>query len=160
DTALSIASARPPSLGAIVAIHAIDDEYTGAAWPHGCRGALVGEIDWGFRMVGLQLLPPLRFGPGWQERWRARLNAIDHPISFLWHSIPPATWATWATDVEAIEVPTFAVSAWHDSYPRETVGYHDRLRSPRRLLLGPWKHELPDLALHHPIGFYAEMARW
>ena len=160
DTALSIASTRPPSLGAIVAIHAIDDEYTGAFWPHGCRGALTGEIDWGFRMAGIQLLPPLRFGEGWRARWRARLEAIDRPFPFTWHAIPPETWASWAADVEAIEAPTFAVSAWHDCYPRETVAYHDRLRGPRRLLLGPWKHELPDLALHHPIGFFSTMADW
>jgi predicted acyl esterase len=160
NTALSIASTKPPSLGAIVAIHAIDNEYTGAAWPHGCRGALVGEIDWGFRVAGIQLLPPLRFGKDWKVRWRARLEAIDQPFTFHWHSIPPAMWAAWATDIEAIEAPTFAVSAWHDSYPRETVAYHDRLQAPRRLLLGPWKHELPDLAVHERIGFFETMARW
>jgi predicted acyl esterase len=160
DTALSIASTRPPSLGAIVAIHAIDDEYAGALWPHGCRGALVGEVDWGFRVAGLQLLPPLRFGAGWEERWRARLHAIEQPFPFHWHTLRPETWAGWAADVPAIEAPTLAVSAWHDCYPRETVEYHDRLRGPRRLLLGPWKHELPDLALHHPIGFFDVMADW
>jgi predicted acyl esterase len=160
NTALSIASTRPPSLGAIVAIHAIDNEYTGAAWPHRCRGALVGEIDWGFRVAGIQLLPPLRFGKDWTARWRARLEAIDQPFTFHWHTMPPATWATWATDIEAIEAPTFAVSAWHDSYPRETVAYYDRLQTPRRLLLGPWKHELPDLAVHEPIGFFETMAEW
>lgn len=160
DTALSIASTRPPSLGAIVAIHAIDDEFTGVLWPHGCRGALTGELDWGFRMAGIQLLPPLRFGEGWRERWRARLEALDRPFPFHWHAVPPETWAGWATNVDAIEAPTFAISAWHDCYPRETVAYHDRLRGPRRLLLGPWKHELPDLAVHHPIGFFAAMADW
>jgi uncharacterized protein len=160
DTALSIASTRPPSLGAIVAIHAIDDEYTGVLWPHGCRGALTGEIDWGFRMAGIQLLPPLGFREGWRERWRARLEAIERPFPLHWHAIPPETWAGWAADVEAIDAATLAVSAWHDCYPRETVAYHDRLRGPRRLLLGPWKHELPDLAVHHPIGFFAAMADW
>ena len=160
DTALSIASTRPPSLGAIVAIHATDDEYTGALWPHGCRGGLAGEIDWGFRMAALQLLPPLRFGRGWRERWLKRLEGIDHPFPFHWHTIAPDTWATWAVEIEAIEAPTLAVSAWHDCYPRETVAYHERLKSPRRLLLGPWKHELPDLALHHPIGFFDTMADW
>jgi uncharacterized protein len=160
DTALSIAATRPPSLGAIVALHATDDEYLGVLWPHGWRGALTGEIDWGFRMAGIQLLPPLRFGEGWKARWRARLAAIDQPFPFHWHAIPPETWASWAIDIEAIEVPTFAVSAWHDCYPRETAAYHARLRGPRRLLLGPWKHELPDLAAHHPIGFFATMADW
>ena len=57
DTALSVASAQPPSLRAIVPIHGTDDEFTGVCYPHGCRGGLWSEIDWGFRMLGLQLLP-------------------------------------------------------------------------------------------------------
>src|SRR5262249_42344793 len=91
DTALSIASTRPASLGAIVAIHAIDDEYTGALWPHGCRGALTGEIDWGFRVSGIQLLPPLRFAAGWQDRWRARLDVVGPPVPRRGPSVPPQT---------------------------------------------------------------------
>jgi putative CocE/NonD family hydrolase len=160
NTALAIAALRPPSLGAIVPIHAIDTEFTGAAWPHGCRGALVGEVDWGARMIGIQLLPPLRFEEGWRDRWRTRLAALQRPFPFAWHSIPPETWTAWTTDIAAIEVPTLAVSAWHDSYPRETVDYHDRLRGPKRLVLGPWKHELPDFAVHDPIGFFEVAAGW
>ncbi len=160
NTALAIAALRPPSLGAIVPIHAIDTEFTGAAWPHGCRGALVGEVDWGFRMIGIQLLPPLRFGDGWRDRWLTRLEALAQPFPFAWHSIPPETWATWTTDISAIEAPALAVSAWHDSYPRETLDYHERLRVAKRLVLGPWKHELPDLAVHDPIGFVEVMAGW
>jgi predicted acyl esterase len=160
NTALSIAALRPPSLKAIVPIHAIDSEFQGAAWPHGCRGGLVGEVDWGPRMIGTQLLPPLRFGDRWQERWRARLEGLDQPFPFAWHTIPPETWARWTTDIAAIEVPTLAVSAWHDSYPRETVDYWRRLRTDKRLVLGPWKHELPDMAVHERIGFFEIAAQW
>ncbi|MBM4408874.1 MAG: CocE/NonD family hydrolase [Chloroflexi bacterium] len=161
NTGLAVAATNPPSLGAIVTIHAIDDEFTGAAWPHGCRGLVVGDMDWGFRCVGLQLLPPLRFTePDWPDRWRARLDAMEQPFPFTWYAIAPSTWATWRTEIERIRVPTLAVSAFHDSYPLETVEYHDRLQVPRRLLLGPWKHEHPDFAVHSPIGFEAEMARW
>lgn len=161
NTGLAVAATNPPSLGAIVTIHAIDDEFTGAAWPHGCRGLVVGDMDWGFRCVGLQLLPPLRFTePDWPDRWRARLDAMEQPFPFTWYAIAPSTWATWQTEIERIRVPTLAVSAFHDSYPLETVEYHDRLQVPRRLLLGPWKHEHPDFAVHSPIGFEAEMARW
>lgn len=160
NTALAIAALRPPSLRAIVPIHAIDSEFQGAGWPHGCRGALVGEVDWGPRMIGTQLVPPLRFGDRWLERWRARLEALDQPFPFAWHTLPPETWARWTTDIAAIEVPTLAVSAWHDSYPRETVDYWRRLRSEKRLVLGPWKHELPDFAVHDPIGFFDVVARW
>jgi predicted acyl esterase len=160
NTALSVAALRPPSLKAIVPIHAIDSEFQGAAWPHGCRGALVGEVDWGARMIGTQLLPPLRFGDGWQDRWRDRLETLETPFPFAWHEIGPPTWERWTTDIAAIEVPTLAVSAWHDSYPRETVDYWRRLPDEKRLLLGPWKHELPDIAVHDPIGFLDVAARW
>ena len=57
-------------------------------------------------------------------------------------------------------MPTLAVSAWHDSYPRETLDYHSRLNVEKRLVLGPWKHELPDIAVHEPIGFFDVAARW
>lgn len=160
NTALAVAAQRPPSLAAIAPIHAIDTEFTGAAWPHGCRGALVGEVDWGSRMIGIQLLPPLRFTDGWRDRWRARLEALEQPFPFAWHTILPETWARWTTDIAAIEVPTLAVSAWHDSYPRETVDYHGRLHVDKRLILGPWKHEHPDVAVHHPVGLLEVMAAW
>jgi predicted acyl esterase len=160
NTALSIAALRPPSLRAIVPIHAIDSEFQGAGWPHGCRGALVGEVDWGHRMIGTQLLPPLRFGDGWQERWRTRIEAIEQPFPFAWHVVPPETWTAWTTDISAIQVPAFAVSAWHDSYPRETIDYWRRLGVEKRLLMGPWKHELPDAATHDPVGFIEVAAQW
>jgi predicted acyl esterase len=161
DTALSVASLQPPSLGAIVPIHAIDDEFTGVCYPHGCRGGHIGEVDWGFRMVGLQLLPPLRFDARghWEKLWRARLEVME-PAPFTWHTIPPATWASWRADISAIRAPTYAVSAWHDSYPAETLDYYSRLQAPKRMLMGPWKHEVPDRATHYPIGFWQEMTRW
>ena len=36
----------------------------------------------------------------------SRLDQIEEPFSFAWHSIPPETWETWETDIEAIDVPT------------------------------------------------------
>jgi uncharacterized protein len=161
DTSLSVAARRPPSLAAIVPIHATDDEFTGVLYPHGCRGGIWAENDWGFRMLGLQLLPPLRLGDDrrWARLWRDRLDRLE-PWMFLWHTIPPATWATWRADVAAIRVPTYAVSAWHDCYPGETLRAFNAIDAPKRALIGPWKHEFPDRAVNHPIGLFAEMGRW
>lgn len=161
DTALSVASTQPPSLKAIVPIHATDDEFTGVCYPHGCRGGLWGDNDWGFMMVGLQLLPPLRFADEgrWARLWRERLDHLE-PVPFAWHTIPPSTWATWRTDVAAIQAATYVVSAWHDVYPAETLRAYHAIAAPKRALIGPWKHEFPDRAVHHPIGFWHEMTRW
>jgi uncharacterized protein len=161
DTALSVASAQPPSLRAIVPIHGTDDEFTGVCYPHGCRGGLWSEIDWGFRMLGLQLLPPLRLNeaPDWRRLWQDRLDSLE-PWLFTWHTKSPSTWAAWRTDVSAIRAAAYMVSAWHDCYPGEMLRLYGDLSAPKRLLIGPWKHELPDRAVNHPIGFTHEMARW
>src|SRR5439155_26424033 len=96
DTTLAVAARQPASLRAIVPIHATDDEFTGVLYPHGCRGGCWAENDWGFRMVGLQLLPPLRFDDDrrWAGLWRDRLARLE-PWPFLWHTVPPAPWACW-----------------------------------------------------------------
>lgn len=161
DTALSVASTLPPSLKAIVPVHATDDEFSGLCYPHGCRQALWGEIDWGLRMLGLQLLPPLRFGSDrrWARLWHERLERVE-PWPFTWHTISPSTWASWRVDVEAIRAATYAVSAWHDCYPLETLRYYNAISAPKRALIGPWKHEHPDHAVTHRIGFLHEMGRW
>ena len=161
DTALSVGSTQPPSLRAIIPIHATDDEFTGVCYPHGCRGALWSEIDWGLRIFGYQLLPPLRFDSGWRwmRLWYDRLERLD-PWLFTWHTIPPSTWAVWRTDLAEIRAATYLVSAWHDCYPRETFRAYNAISVPKRVLIGPWKHEHPDRALNEPIGFLHEMTRW
>jgi uncharacterized protein len=161
DTALSVAATQPPSLKAIIPIHATEDEFTGTLYPRGCRGGLAPENDWGLRMASLQLLPPLRLAedPQWARIWHDRLERMT-PWPFTWHTIPPATWATWRADCSKIRAATYAVSAWHDAFPMETFRAYHAISAPKRVLIGPWKHELPDFAVNHPIGFFAEMNRW
>jgi uncharacterized protein len=161
DTALSAGSAQPPSLRAIIPIHATDDEFTGVCYPHGCRGGLWSDLDWGFRMLGYQLLPPLRLSDSrsWARLWHDRLEGLE-PWMFTWHTTAPSTWATWRVDVSSIKAAAYLVSAWHDCYPGEMLRLYGGISAPKRLLIGPWKHELPDRAVNAPIGFVHEMARW
>src|SRR5262249_41383824 len=41
-----------------------------------------------------------------------------------------------------------------------TLRYFNQLLAPKRALIGPWKHEFPDRATHHAIGFWREMTGW
>src|SRR5262249_22651882 len=53
-----------------------------------------------------------------------------------------------------------AVCGWRDFYPQGTLDYFARLGGPKQLLMGPWKHILPDLSLVEPVGLLELMARW
>ena len=50
--------------------------------------------------------------------------------------------------------------AGHDYYPQATLDYFNAIGAPKRVLIGPWKHDTPDRAAREPIGFRREMDRW
>ncbi len=131
------------------------------AWPHGCRGALVGEIDWGSRMIGLAA------AAGTAVRRRlARSLAIAArrpgpavPLRVAHHSrrhvAPLDDGHRGHRGARRSPSPRGTTPI-----PRETLDYHSRLPSRSASLLGPWKHELPDIAVHDQIGFFDVAARW
>jgi putative CocE/NonD family hydrolase len=162
STSLAAASLVPPSLKAIVPMHATPDEYFGVFWPRGARQAWWTENSWGARQLACQLLPPLYRDPDrrWARLWRERLERMTGPWPFTWHTVDAQTYVGWQAQIEQIEAATYAVSAWHDYYPTETLAYYNAIRAPKRVLIGPWKHEFPDLAANHPIDHLGEMDRW
>ena len=59
-----------------------------------------------------------------------------------------------------IMAATLAVCGWWDFYSQGTLDYLARLGGPKKLLIGPWKHILPDLSLVEPVGLLELMVRW
>jgi putative CocE/NonD family hydrolase len=161
SSSLAAASLQPPSLKAIVPMHATPDEYLGVFWPRGSRQAWWTENSWGARQLAYQLLPPLHrdLDRRWARVWHERLEHLE-PWPFTWHTTDPETYVGWQADVRKITAATYAVSAWHDYYPLETLAYYNAIDAPKRALVGPWKHEFPDLATNHPIDHRSEMDRW
>jgi len=162
-TALSIASTRPPHLRAIVPIHATYDNYEWLLRTHGCRGLLLADVDWGTRMAACNLLPPVvQDEEGrWAHIWHERLGG-DPPWFMDWHGEPPGPdfWRRRRIPLGAIEVPTFAICGWHDAYTAPAFRIFQEVGAPSRVLIGPWKHALPDLSPVSPIGGVHEMERW
>ena len=162
-TALSIASTQPPHLRAIVPIHATYDNYEWLLRTHGCRGLLLADVDWGTRMAACNLLPPVvRDEEGrWTRIWHERLDG-EPPWFMDWHGEPPAPdfWLRRRIPLSEIEVPTFAICGWHDAYTAPAFRIHREVSGPTRVLIGPWKHALPDLSPVSPIGGVHEMTRW
>ncbi|MCC6944889.1 MAG: CocE/NonD family hydrolase [Thermomicrobiales bacterium] len=162
-TSLSIASTRPPHLRAIVPIHATMDNYEWLHRNHGCRGLLLGDVDWGTGMVVSNLLPPVRQDREgrWERLWHERIEAA-HPWFFDWHGSPPDPdfWVRRKIPYEQIEVPTFGICGWYDAYTAPTFTVFEAVQAPKRVLIGPWKHSLADISPVHPIGGVHEMDRW
>ena len=162
-TALSIASTRPRHLRAIVPIHATIDNREWLFRPHGCQGLLLCDVDWGTRMAAANLTPPFFADPegAWLRLWRERLEK-NSPWFMHWHGDPPEPdyWLRRRIPYEQIDVPTFGICGWYDAYTAPTFLVYEAVTAPKRVLIGPWKHALPDLSPDRPIGGAHEMLRW
>jgi predicted acyl esterase len=161
SSSLSAASLQPPSLKAIVPMHGTANEFWGFLRPHGCRPAWWTDASWGPWMVLLSLLPPLARDPErrWARVWHDRLETLE-PVPFSWHTVPYNDYFAQLTDASKVEAAMYAVSGWHDYYPQATFDYFQAAKGPKKILIGSWKHEFPDLAVRGSIDFLTEMDRW
>lgn len=161
STALAAASLRPPSLKAIIPLHGTANEFWGFLNPHGCRPAWWTDASWGPWMVLQSLLPPLSRDADrrWARVWRERLESLE-PVPFAWHRTPYDTYMAWRTDASRVQAALYAISGWHDYYPQATFDYFNAAGGPKRILIGEWKHEFPDLAVRGGVDHLADMDRW
>jgi uncharacterized protein len=162
---LQIAARRPPALKAIVTICSTDDRYADDV--HYMGGTLLtAGLDWASFFFGSMCLPPdpVLIGDSWRGMWLERLQNI--PLFFeLWlqHQRRDAYWkhGSVCEDYEAIQCAVYTVGGWTDGYKNAVPRLLERLKVPRKGLIGPWAHAYPHFALPGPqIGFLQEMLRW
>lgn len=162
-TSLSVAATRPKSLAAIVPIHATADIRRGFLQIQDCRTGFWCDADWGPRMVAYNLTPPLHHDAEgrWAKVWRDHLDGNPPWIMDWWeHTTEDAYWTSRAADMTKIQVPTFNICGWRDLYAGDTITDHLAIKAPKRLMMGPWKHAFPDVALDGPCAAVHEMERW
>jgi len=64
-------------------------------------------------------------------------------------------------DYEAITCPTMIVAGWADGYRNNSFRTFERLRCPKRLIVGPWAHAATDTSLPGPNhDLLPEHIRW
>jgi putative CocE/NonD family hydrolase len=163
-TSLKTAAERPPHLRAIVPMCAGLDHYHDIVYPGGCFNMLGILGGWGPFMTTMNLAPPMfRDTAGrWSRVWQERLERAREPyiMPYLDHPARDQHWQSKAIAAERIDVPTFLIGAWRDIFPEAMVRAFERIPAPRRLLMGPWMHEMPDLAREWKVDYLAEMTRW
>ncbi len=162
-TSLATAATRPPHLKAIVPIHATSDLYRGVIAPGGCSGGFWMRADWGPRMVAYNLSPPLLQDTDgrWAQVWADHL-AGNPPWLSAWieHPTFDEYWRSRVAPVDRIECPTFNICGWRDLYADCTPRDFAAITAPKKLLMGPWKHEFPDKGREAPCAGLWEMERW
>ena len=134
--------------------------------PEAINSFQVGRIVWGqfFMNVLTQAPDPETFGSGWREQWLKRLGAIK-PVIHTWlrHQRRDSYWQHGSVneDYSLIKCPVYAVGGFVDGYTNAVPRLLENLNVPRKGLIGPHGHNVPDQANPGPaIGFFHEEVRW
>jgi uncharacterized protein len=161
---LQIAAMRPPALAAIMPMGCLDNRYTDDA--HYIGGALGHtNFQWGIGFKTVMAAPPdpLIVGEACEAMWRERLEATP-PILATWleHQTYDDYWkrGSIAEDWSAIEVPTYIVAGWQDTYANPVSRLLENLQVPRKALIGPWGHTYPWAAQPQGLDWAFEEVRW
>ncbi len=162
---LQVAARRPPALRAIISLCSTDDRYADDV--HYMGGALlIDNLRWASTMFGYQTRPPdpAIVGERWREMWVQRLTAEPLLLhTWLEHQTRDAYWrhGSVCEDPGAITAACYLIGGWADSYSNAVPRMLERLRCPRKGLIGPWAHKYPHFATPGPaIGFLQEALRW
>ena len=162
-TALSTAATQPPHLKAIVPIHASADLYRGVVALGGTRSGFWMRADWGPRMAAYNLMPPQwQDVPGrWARLWAEHLEGnAPWLAAFCEHPDADDFWQSRIVPVQRIRCATLHVGGWRDLYADCTPLDYAANPAPKKLLMGPWKHEFPDAGREAPAAGLWDMQRW
>lgn len=156
------AQRKPRGLAAIMPIMNSLDPEQETMHPRGARGGLQPLVQWGLQQLTYQLLPPMHDAedPIQQRRWRERLSHDPALTDLAVHGPGHPSWTERALHPELITAPAFCVGGWRDSFQYSIPRAYEQMQGPKRLMMGPWGHVIPDGSPFSPIDFRAIALRW
>jgi putative CocE/NonD family hydrolase len=161
---IQAAARAPAQLKAVVPVAFPPDHYVyGQIFHGGCFP--LRAVRWSGQVFGYKSRPPdpALVGDRWRAMWLERLEAnVPQVIDALRHQSYGEYWRSRTTDFSAIRCPVYAVGGWADTAyvgsVSETVG---KIDVPKKALIGPWGHSLPQAGVPGPaVGFLQEAMRW
>lgn len=161
--AMRVAARRPAHLRAILPLMGLLDPERDFVHPWGVQGGIEPVGVWGMQQLLHQLLPPLHgFGTdAEQRRWSRRLREVEPwLVDLVRRGRGDPSWRAQALDPAAVTVPTFCVGGWQDIFCTPTLDAYEQIRAPKKLLVGPWPHVMPDVAASEPVDFRQLSLRW
>jgi putative CocE/NonD family hydrolase len=167
-TALQVASHNPPHLTSIIPIDFTDDRYTDECHYRGGLARKYYNVGYyGGFMIAWNAMPPLfpnSADPDWGKIWEQHL-AHNEPYLLTWyqHQTDGPYWRHGSVrDIpEKITCPVFMIGGWRDGYVNSPLRLYELLNVPRKVLIGPWNHAMPDNAIPGPrIDYLYDVVRW
>ncbi len=166
-TALQVATHNPPHLTSIIPVDFTDDRYTDDCHYRGGLLRKYYDIGYygGFMIVWNAMPPPpVSSGADWAKIWEQHL-VHNEPYLLEWykHQTNGSYWRQGSVrDIpDRIKCPVFMIGGWRDGYPNSPLRLYEMLQVPRKVLIGPWNHAMPDTAIPGPrIDYLYEVVRW
>jgi uncharacterized protein len=165
-TSIQVALTQPPALKAIAPMYATDDRYAdGDQYRGGAKRGLLSTGTYPCAMVGMNALPPYPeySGEDWLQIWEEHLQK-NAPYLLEWldkQTDGPYWQECVGRRYDQIVCPTYAIGGWMDHFVNAMVRLYANLKVPKKLLMGPWPHQTPDVAMPGPnIDFARELVRW
>ncbi|MCH2661915.1 CocE/NonD family hydrolase, partial [bacterium] len=150
-----------------IPVYFTDDRYTDDCHYRGGAWRCYYDIGaYGASMIGMNAMPPYPeySGDDWAEIWEQHLEENTPYIAeWLTHPTDGPYWRPGSIRgrYEQIKCPVFMIGGWRDGYPNPPLRTFAALEVPKRLLMGPWKHARPNVAIPGPrIDWLREVVRW
>lgn len=158
------AAVNPEPLKTIVPV-----SVSNAVYESSCTGGVVNPMKratWSVLMQTLRALPPSRRDDDgrWADVWHGRLTSLEENepwlFRFLGHESHDEFWNDRVVSPEEIRVPTFAACGYRDTHTAPMVEFFDEIEAPSRLLLGPWRHRMPEQGREVAINYRRQVVEW
>ena len=166
-TSVQIAAHQPPNLRTVIPIYFTDDRYTDDCHYRGGAWRCYYDIgSYGAMMIGMNAMPPYPeySGGDWARIWEEHLeNNTPYLLEWLAHQTDGPYWRPGSIRGRYgnIRCPVFMIGGWRDGYPNPPLRCFDELQVPKKLLMGPWNHARPNVAIPGPrIDHLREIVRW
>jgi putative CocE/NonD family hydrolase len=159
---MATAQRKPDELKAIMPLMNSLDPERETMHPQGARGGLQPLVQWGLQQLTYQLLPPMvdHEDPVQQRRWHDRISHDPALMDLAVHGPGHPIWKERVLHPESITTPAFCVGGWRDSFQWSIPRAYDLMRGPKRLMMGPWGHVIPQGSPFSAIDFRKVALRW
>lgn len=163
-TQYQVAAINPDPHKAMVPVAVVPSVYE-SSWSGGAFN-LLKRATWAAQMQATRALPPSRRDPDgrWADIWHARLDELRSTtpwlFQFLDHDTMDSFWHDRRVPPDRITVPTFAACGYRDVHTGPMVRFFEDIPAPKRLLLGPWRHNMPEQGREAAIDFRRQAVEW